>query len=118
MTENKKGDYKSHHEHISSIPHSRAILQILSDGKVHEKQELMRLTNTSERKVRECISTLRNHGIWIQSNSAKSGYRLVDTAEEIEPTIREYRKRAMELFKTATAMAKGYNDNQIEFERI
>jgi len=83
------------------------VLGDLLDGERWTREQLVAATKRKDRHVREAIEILRHIGFPIvsRSNGDESGYRLTDSAQEIEDYLaREVTPRAMRQHEVEAAM--------------
>lgn len=79
--------------------------------------EISKLTGIGSVTVREIVSKLRvtyGYKIGTSNEAGRSGYYIIETAEEKEATIRNLRSRAYKILKVANAIENGPDPYQQE----
>ncbi|MGI9146033.1 MAG: hypothetical protein ACR2IK_05710 [Chloroflexota bacterium] len=71
-----------------------AVLEILQDGRVHDRHVLADQVDATVRQVRAAISELRRQG-WPICFGGQGGYLLSWDAEDLEQLLRKYRSQAL-----------------------
>lgn len=101
-------------------PFYRSLYTALQKGsreKPVTKREICKITGHSDRRVRGGVANLRNAGLPVMSLSTHCGYWLAKHESEERELINEYRHRAYELLRTASALQhSSIGQMEIEFD--
>lgn len=105
-TQNKQNNY------IMTETEAQVLNKLSS--KPASRSELSNWIGIDDRAVRKAIERLRLQGYPICSTSHKKGYWLSDNEEEINNVIREYRSKAFKMLKTARALERGIEKDDVD----